>query len=77
MIGKQWKQRGRGRTREVEDGNNRGGQQQQCLFLQQSSGNKKALKNTAISHQNGGGGHGWLLEIARMFEADGHGLSTG
>jgi hypothetical protein len=39
-------------------------------FLKQSSGDKKAresIKNTTINHQNGGGGHVWLLEKAPMF----------
>ena len=31
-------------------------------FLQQSSVDKKTLKNTTISHQNGGDGDKWLLE---------------
>jgi hypothetical protein len=39
MIREEQRRGGRGRTREGEDGNNRGGQQQQGSFLQQSSGN--------------------------------------
>jgi hypothetical protein len=31
-------------------------------ILQQSGGNEKALKNTTISHQNGGDRDDWLLE---------------
>ena len=52
---------------EGENKRGRGRQQQGRMiktlpFLQQSSVDKKALKNTTISHQNGGDGDKWLLE---------------
>jgi hypothetical protein len=47
VMGEQWKQGGRGRMREGEDGNNRGGQQQQCL----SSSNQMAIRKHKKAHK--------------------------
>jgi hypothetical protein len=80
MIGEQQRHGGRGRTREGEDGNNRGGQQQQCL----SSSNQvairkhKKVKKTQQSATNTeAAGMFVCWKRCKCFKADWRGLGVG
>jgi hypothetical protein len=77
MIGEQRQQRGRGRTREVEDGNNRGDNNNSAF----SSSNQVAIRKHKKTQQSAtkmeAAGTVGYWKLRGCFEVDGRGLGTG